>query len=95
MGHSWPGNIRELENVLERSVLLAQDNIIHVQDLPSNLITEQANISNITSSDTLSIKVGSQILEKQLIERALKKPTEIKHTQPKYLRSVAPCSYRR
>jgi len=73
MGHSWPGNIRELENVLERSVLLAQDNIIHVQDLPSNLITEQATISNITSSDTLSIKVGSQILEKQLIERALKK----------------------
>jgi DNA-binding NtrC family response regulator len=33
--HEWPGNIRELENLIERMVLLAQNNLITVQELPS------------------------------------------------------------
>jgi DNA-binding NtrC family response regulator len=33
MRHEWPGNIRELENVLERAVLLADDPVIGVADL--------------------------------------------------------------
>lgn len=32
--HSWPGNIRELENVLERAVNVLDGNIIHVAHLP-------------------------------------------------------------
>jgi two-component system NtrC family response regulator len=30
----WPGNLRELRNVLERAVLLAGGGIIHAHDLP-------------------------------------------------------------
>ena len=33
-GYPWPGNLRELRNVLERAVLLAGDGIIHAHDLP-------------------------------------------------------------
>ena len=33
-GYRWPGNIRELRNVIERAVLLANDGVITVQDLP-------------------------------------------------------------
>jgi transcriptional regulator with GAF, ATPase, and Fis domain len=36
MEYGWPGNIRELENVIERSVLLARGNIIDQIYLPSN-----------------------------------------------------------
>jgi DNA-binding NtrC family response regulator len=36
MEYDWPGNIRELENVIERSVLLARGNIIDQISLPSN-----------------------------------------------------------
>jgi PAS domain S-box-containing protein len=32
--HSWPGNIRELRNVIERAVILAQGSVLHVE-LPS------------------------------------------------------------
>jgi two-component system response regulator GlrR len=33
MVHSWPGNIRELEHVIERAVVLAQEPIIRSEDL--------------------------------------------------------------
>jgi two-component system response regulator PilR (NtrC family) len=34
IGHSWPGNIRELENAVERSVVVAETDEIRVEDLP-------------------------------------------------------------
>jgi DNA-binding NtrC family response regulator len=37
-GYDWPGNIRELANVLERAQILAEGDTITVDDLPENLI---------------------------------------------------------
>jgi two-component system response regulator HydG len=34
LGYSWPGNIRELQNVLERSMLLAEQDVIGPEHLP-------------------------------------------------------------
>ena len=31
--HPWPGNIRELDHAVERAVLMAQGNVIHLGDL--------------------------------------------------------------
>lgn len=36
--YDWPGNIRELVNVLERAQILAEDNLITTDDLPENMI---------------------------------------------------------
>lgn len=36
--HTWPGNIRELRNVLERARLFATDGVIRVDHLPDELI---------------------------------------------------------
>ncbi|MGK6352158.1 sigma-54-dependent transcriptional regulator [Parapedobacter sp. DT-150] len=36
--HPWKGNIRELKNVIERSVILAEGNVLDVNDLPYELL---------------------------------------------------------
>jgi DNA-binding NtrC family response regulator len=36
--YDWPGNIRELANVLERSQILAQDSLITLDDLPEAIV---------------------------------------------------------
>ena len=41
MDHMWPGNIRELENVVERAVVLASEAAVPVDVLPDHLL--QAN----------------------------------------------------
>jgi DNA-binding NtrC family response regulator len=37
--YEWPGNIRELENLIERMMLLAQNNIITLQEIPGEFKT--------------------------------------------------------
>jgi DNA-binding NtrC family response regulator len=37
VSHQWPGNIRELENVIERTVLFCEGPLIHLADLPGEL----------------------------------------------------------
>jgi DNA-binding NtrC family response regulator len=49
--HHWPGNIRELRNVLERAVLLSDQNILNRKDLlfdPSSHSNAQSDASNMT-----------------------------------------------
>ena len=42
VSYDWPGNIRELANVLERAQILAEGTVITRDDLPENLITGMA-----------------------------------------------------
>ena len=42
LAYSWPGNIRELRNVLELVCLLRDGKVVRVQDLPSSLRDEAA-----------------------------------------------------
>ncbi len=35
--YGWPGNLRELRNVVERAVILAGDELVNLADLPDNL----------------------------------------------------------
>ena len=40
--YAWPGNIRELENIIERAVVLAEGMVITPQELPAELTSSTA-----------------------------------------------------
>ncbi|MBL8028560.1 MAG: sigma-54-dependent Fis family transcriptional regulator [Fibrobacteres bacterium] len=70
--YSFPGNIRELENVIERAVILSEGGIIKPEDLPPQLIQERPKLAasnNAVEEELLSL----QELEKRHIERVLQK----------------------
>ena len=71
--HNWPGNIRELENVIERAVVLNSGGLITPDDLPAYLIEEEdeINIEKFIPAGAPLQKTLEQI-EEQLIRRALK-----------------------
>ena len=40
--YHWPGNVRELENAMERSVVVADGDVLHPHHLPPSLQTAEA-----------------------------------------------------
>jgi len=71
--YPWPGNVRELENIIERAILLAPRNILELSDLPPTLKVDLSPPTVPAPEGISSIKEASRIVEKDLIERALKK----------------------
>jgi len=72
MGYTWPGNVRELENVMERAVLLATGRWITPAELLSNLNQAEKSSPYFQLGEAFSIKKASKLLERDLIEKALK-----------------------
>jgi DNA-binding NtrC family response regulator len=50
MKHTFPGNVRELENIIERSVIMARGNIITSRDLPP-LFNDDETQANFTGTE--------------------------------------------
>jgi Nif-specific regulatory protein len=67
MAYHWPGNIRELENCVERACILSIDDVIRTSNLPPSLQTSVT--SDTESKGTLETIVGK--LEKQIIQDTL------------------------
>ena len=44
---SWPGNIRELENVIEPALVLDKDGVLGLDDLPDRLGTREQCVGNV------------------------------------------------
>jgi len=49
--YDWPGNIRELQNVAERTLLMAEDNQINLDCLPPEIAAVPAESSNVTRGE--------------------------------------------
>jgi DNA-binding NtrC family response regulator len=57
--HGWPGNVRELDHAVERAILMAQGNVIHVSDLglrPSDGSGERLEEMSLEDVESLLIR---------------------------------------
>jgi transcriptional regulator with PAS, ATPase and Fis domain len=73
IGYSWPGNIRELKNVLEQATVLSEKNTIEPKHLPE-IIIKQNPVSLVNNlNDEVSLDERLIIMEKEMIINALRK----------------------
>lgn len=72
MEYPWPGNVRELENVVERTMVLTDRREIYMDELPDEVGSDPAAARNVWPTDSMSLKVNTKVLEKALIQRALR-----------------------
>ena len=66
LNYDWPGNIRELANVLERAQILAEDNLITLDDLPETMQAVPPS-AEAPSTDPLNLSE----LERRTVRAAL------------------------
>ncbi|MBE9529606.1 MAG: sigma-54-dependent Fis family transcriptional regulator [Proteobacteria bacterium] len=68
--YSWPGNIRELENAIERAMILEEGSNLSLASLPLRA-TSGASVLDLGTG--LSIKKAHLAVERELIRKALEK----------------------
>jgi two-component system, NtrC family, response regulator len=80
----WEGNVRELENIIERAAILAPGNIIEMEDVQSNGINEQKANEWAVDLDLdrlippeVSLPDILNTIEEQMVKKALKRANYI------------------
>ena len=88
LNYSWNGNVRELENVIERAIVLTESNHIQAENLPVEIQNPKEESRFSLLNDELSIKKASRYLEVDLIKKALIK-TKGNHTHAAKLLEIS------
>lgn len=72
--YDYPGNVRELGNIVERALALTDHTYIHIEDLPEDLVKnyKKCNLSKCPNIIPISIGASLDDIEKQVIIETLK-----------------------
>jgi two-component system response regulator AtoC len=89
MRYKWFGNVRELENAIERAIVLSDKDHLEIENFPIEVqdFKEELQLEAL-SDEECSIKKASKALEINLIKRALKK-TRGNHTHAARLLEIS------
>ncbi|MBN2687399.1 MAG: sigma-54-dependent Fis family transcriptional regulator [Deltaproteobacteria bacterium] len=70
--YDWPGNIRELKNIIERTVLLSDDDIITPSDLPLEIVGrhERSEAAMIQDLDPMSLDTLIKLYAESMLVRS-------------------------
>jgi DNA-binding NtrC family response regulator len=92
INHEWKGEVRELENVIERSIIFCNEDYIGVNNLPSSLVVDEEDFSlSLTNSLEDSVKK----YERDIIINALHSNDFNKEKTADYLNVGLSTLYRR
>jgi two-component system, NtrC family, response regulator len=82
--YDWPGNIRELENLLERMVVLARGDTITLDDVPETMRREQPRYGGVRM-DLPAAGIRLEEVERGLLEEALRRSAGNRSAAARYL----------
>jgi two-component system response regulator AtoC len=89
MNYKWYGNVRELENTIERAIVLSEKNNIGLENLPIEIQNFKEEVQlEVLSEEEYSIKKASKSLEVNLIKKALRR-TKGNHTHAARLLEIS------
>ena len=73
INYEWPGNVRQLKNIVERMVVLSEDNVLDVKDAPNILLSGVSEMEQhvVDTSYSPSLKEARDEFEKTFILKAL------------------------
>ncbi len=88
MEHPWRGNIRELENLMERMAILRRSDVLSVKDLPGDFgsVGIAPGSARPGQLDSISSNLSFHDAEKQLIENSLRKANGNKSKAAEFLK---------
>jgi two-component system response regulator PilR (NtrC family) len=92
INHEWKGEVRELENVVERSIIFCNDDYIGVNNLPSSIVVDEEEF-NLSLTNSLEDSVKKY--ERDIIINALNSNDFNKEKTADYLNVGLSTLYRR
>ncbi len=88
LNYTWHGNLREMRNVIKRSVLVTRTDYVTISALPEELKLKysQETEHKIPTDNSLNLKNASDVAEKYVVEKALKEANFNKSLAAKILK---------
>ena len=79
--YSFPGNVRELKNIVERAVIISESGRVELKHLPQRLLARRRTPASDTSSIPLDFVPGAdtlETLERRMIKQAMRRADNVK-----------------
>jgi two-component system response regulator PilR (NtrC family) len=71
VNYSWRGEVRELENAVERAAIFCDTELIQPNNLPEFIVGSQKSVGFVHTSGPASLKESVRIFEQQLVRQTL------------------------
>jgi two-component system, NtrC family, response regulator AtoC len=69
--YDWPGNVRQLENMIERAMVLSEGDSLGVECFPEEVLKGSSDTSPLEGGGGFSLKKAQRDLERRMITKAL------------------------